>query len=118
MRLPNGSSKATNSRTRRDRASAAEPRRTASPERSSSVSAASSASESATVKPEAITPDGPLDERQAVVAVIGAQVRDALVAVWRGQLQTDDLGREPGGGVEIGRPGPHVGDVGEGDHGA
>ncbi len=59
IRFPNGSSKAMNSRTRRDRASAAEPRWTLSPERSSSVSASSSASESATVKPEAITPDGP-----------------------------------------------------------
>ena len=43
-RLPNGSSKAMNSRTRRDRACAAEPRRTVNPDRSSSVSAAVSAS--------------------------------------------------------------------------
>ena len=62
-------------------------------------------------------PGRALDQGQAVVAVIGAQVRDALFA-WSGQLQADDLGREPGGGAEIGRPGPHVGDVGEDDHGA
>jgi hypothetical protein len=58
-RLPNGSSKATNSRTRRNRASAAEPRRSAYPERSSSVSAAARASESATEKPDEIMPERP-----------------------------------------------------------
>ena len=59
------------------------------------------------------------NDRQArtVVAVIGAQVRDALFT-WGSQLQADDLGREPDGGAEIGRAGPHVGDVGKDDHGA
>ena len=58
-RLPNGSSNAMNSRTRRDLASAAEPRCTVMPDRSSSVSAASSASELATAKPDEMTPEGP-----------------------------------------------------------
>ncbi len=58
-RLPNGSSKAMNSRTRRDLASASDPRCTLMPDRSSSVSAALSASESATRKPEEMTPEGP-----------------------------------------------------------
>ena len=58
-RLPNGSSKAMNSRTRRDRACSGLPRYTVVPLRSSSTSAAASASESATVNPDAITPDGP-----------------------------------------------------------
>ena len=58
-RLPNGSSKAMNSRTRRDLASAAEPRCTLMPDRSSSVSAASRASGPPTVKPEEMTPEGP-----------------------------------------------------------
>ncbi len=59
IRLPAGSSKPMNSRTRRDRACSAEPRRTEMPARSSSVSAAASASPSATLKPDAMTPDGP-----------------------------------------------------------
>ncbi len=59
IRLPNGSSKPTNARTRRDRAASAEPRATANPARSSDVSAASSASMSATLNPDAITPDWP-----------------------------------------------------------
>ena len=53
-----------------------------------------------------------------MVAVIGAQVRTDSAVNGRGQLQADDLGREPGGRPEIGGPGPDVGDVGEDDHGA
>jgi hypothetical protein len=62
-------------------------------------------------------PGRALHQGQAVVAVIGAQVRD-LAVHGRDQLQADNLGREPGGGGEIGRPGADVGDVGKRDHGA
>jgi hypothetical protein len=57
----------------------------------------------------------PLDEREAVVAVVGAQMRDAGLG-GRGQLQADDVGGEAGGGTEVGDAGADVGDIGEGDH--
>jgi len=58
---------------------------------------------------------GPLDQGQAVVPVIRAQVGDAHL-VRRDQLKADDAGGEPGRGVEVGHAGPDVGDVRERDH--
>ncbi len=89
--------------------------RTVIPERSSSVSAAASASVSRTLKPDAMHARRPLDQRQAVVAVVGAQMGDAGLGRG-GQFQADDAGGEPGGGVQVGHAGADVGDVGERDH--
>ena len=60
-------------------------------------------------------PGGTLDQGQAVVPAVGAQVRDAHLG-GRHQFQADDLGGEAGRGVQVGGTGPDVGDVGERDH--
>ena len=56
-----------------------------------------------------------LDQGEAVVAAVGAQVRDAgLAAV--DELEADDVGGESTALREVGRAGADVGDVGQFDH--
>ena len=115
-RLPNGSSNAMNSRTRRDRAS----------HRVAAAHPEPGALELGLGRRQRVRvghgeaggddPGGPLDQGEAVVPVVGAQVRDPGLG-GRGQFQADDVGREPDGGAEVGDAGPDVGDVGKSDHG-
>jgi hypothetical protein len=56
-----------------------------------------------------------LDEGEAVVAVVGAQVRDTDLG-GGSQFQADDAGGEADGRVKVGHAGTDVGDVGERDH--
>jgi len=60
-------------------------------------------------------PGRPLDQRQAVMPVIGAQVGDAHLG-GRHQLKANDVGGEAGRGVQVRDTGPDVGDIGKGDH--
>ena len=60
-------------------------------------------------------PGGALDQGQAVVPVVGAQVGDADLG-GRHQLEADDAGGEAGRRVQVRHPGSDVGDVGERDH--
>ena len=66
-------------------------------------------------------PGGSLDQREAVVPVVGAQVRHPGPGPpgfgRRDQFQADDVGREADRRLEVGHAGPDVGDVGERDHG-
>ena len=55
-----------------------------------------------------------LDQGQAVVAVVGAQVGGAVLL--RHQLQADDVDGEPHRVLQVGRAGADVGDVFECDH--
>ena len=115
-RLPNGSSNAMNSRTRRDRAAAGSPRRDPEP---GALQLGLGRGERVRVGDGEAGGDdagGPLDQGQAVVPVVGAQVRHPGLGR-RGQFQADDAGRELDGRREVGDAGPDVGDVGEGDHG-
>ena len=57
-----------------------------------------------------------LHQRQAVVALVGAQVHDAVLAP--GDLHAHDVDREADAVLEIRRARPHVGDVAELDHGS
>src|SRR3984893_16003778 len=55
------------------------------------------------------------DQGQAVVAVVGAQMRDTELGRG-GQFQADDAGGEPDRRVKVGHAGADIGDVGECDH--
>ena len=50
-----------------------------------------------------------------MVPAVRAQVRDAYLGGCH-QLQADDLGGEPGRGVQVRDTGPDVGDIGQRNH--